>query len=103
MKNKMEIDTITGIRKPDNFPIKSLMNPDNSPKLSPKQKYKLEIHPCDCHPETCTCDPYAIYENGKKYITIFEKSTGEHIVEALNFFEENKLGLEGKTEEDGMC
>jgi hypothetical protein len=60
-----------------------------------EKKYTLGGNPCDCHPETCSCDDYAIYENGKKYFTIFDKSKGEHVVNALNFFEEHG-GLGGK-------
>lgn len=46
--------------------------------------YKLEKNRCDCHPETCCCNPWAILKNGEKYVTIFEKLKAQTIVDALN-------------------
>ena len=43
--------------------------------------YKLSYNYCNCHPETCCCDPYVILDpNGNVYTTISNKKTGQEIV-----------------------
>ena len=50
--------------------------------------YKLSYNYCNCHPETCCCDPYVILDdNGEVYTTIFNKTIGQEIVDLKN---ENK-------------
>jgi hypothetical protein len=63
--------------------------------MSQEKTYTLGSTRCDCHPETCCCSDYTIYENGKEYAQIVSKEIGDHIVEALNFFEK-KGQLEGR-------
>ena len=47
-------------------------------------KYTLGPNPCKCHPETCACDDYAIFQNGEKYITIFTDPTYQISVTLIN-------------------
>ena len=53
-------------------------------------KYTLEVNSCNCHPETCNCSDYMIFKNKEKYTPVNNKEVGKHIVDSLNFFEENK-------------
>ncbi|MCL5018161.1 MAG: hypothetical protein M1416_00125 [Candidatus Pacearchaeota archaeon] len=63
---------------------------DTQREMNEKIVYTLDKNYCKCHPETCNCFDYAVYENGVKYFTLNDKIKGEHIVKALNFFENNK-------------
>lgn len=50
-----------------------------------KKLYTFGPNYCDCHPETCCCDKWAIYKpNGEKYVTVYMKATAEDLTEALN-------------------
>lgn len=47
--------------------------------------YTVGRNHCDCHPETCCCDPWAIFgRGGKKHSTHFARSTADEIAAALN-------------------
>ncbi|MGD9275891.1 MAG: hypothetical protein PVJ67_01840 [Candidatus Pacearchaeota archaeon] len=64
------------------------------------EKYTLGKNSCDCHPETCHCADYAIYEEGKKYIPVFDRPKGEHIVNALNLLD--KLQNQSQASEERL-
>lgn len=53
-------------------------------------RYKVEPNYCNCHPETCACDPWAITDavDGAKYDTVFSKVKAESMVQALNLRDE---------------
>ena len=63
---------------------------DKQKDIDKKKLYTLGRNHCDCYPEICNCQNYIVYENGRNYFSIHNKSIGEHVVEALNFFEKNK-------------
>lgn len=47
-------------------------------------KYTVDRNLYDCHPETCSCDRWAIYQGADKFATLYDKRTAEKIIEALN-------------------
>lgn len=48
-------------------------------------EYKVGVNYCNCHPETCCCNDWAIYnENDEKYSTFFRKEVALEICELLN-------------------
>ena len=47
-------------------------------------KYSMGPNRCSCHPETCCCDPYVIYKDGVKFVTIYEKKDAQDICDRLN-------------------
>jgi hypothetical protein len=46
--------------------------------------YTLETNYCNCHPATCSCDPWVIKRDGRKFVTVFDKENGELIIKAMN-------------------
>jgi hypothetical protein len=48
------------------------------------KRYTVEPNSCSCHPETCCCNDWAVYDKGKKVITFFEKCAAERYCEYLN-------------------
>lgn len=48
--------------------------------------WKVEFNQCDCHPETCCCDPYRVVnlENPKLYFTKYDRQDAIKLVEELN-------------------
>lgn len=52
------------------------------------QTYSVGINFCNCHPETCCCNRYAIFENkdGKmvKHSTHYAEKTAKEIAASLN-------------------
>lgn len=51
-----------------------------------KKRYIIRPNWCNCHPETCCCDDYVIWDTkkNKKLMTIFNLSTAEHVIKKLN-------------------
>lgn len=40
---------------------------------------------CNCHPETCCCDPYKVVDDsGKTIATFYDKSDAKRLVDMLN-------------------
>lgn len=51
----------------------------------PTDAYHVRPNRCNCHPETCCCNDYAVHKpNGEKHSTCFNKDTALEIVDALN-------------------
>ncbi len=51
----------------------------------PENKYKVCRNSCQCHPETCCCDPWAVYSlDGEKHSTHWEKEVAVLVAKALN-------------------
>ena len=50
------------------------------------KRYIVILTRCDCHPETCRCDPYTIYDTKEKekFTTAYNKSTAQKVADALN-------------------
>lgn len=47
--------------------------------------YKVERNRCDCHPETCGCNPWKIVdENGERHSTHMDKSVADSTVAIMN-------------------
>ena len=47
--------------------------------------YTVGVNHCNCHPETCCCDAWAVFGRaGKKHSTHFVRSTAEQTADALN-------------------
>jgi hypothetical protein len=50
-----------------------------------KRKYTVERNLCNCHPETCCCDDWAVLTpDGDKWDTFFHKDKAEKTAEMLN-------------------
>jgi NADH:ubiquinone oxidoreductase subunit E len=48
-------------------------------------EYKFEANTCDCHPETCGCNPFKIVDReGNKITTAFNEDQAKKVVEILN-------------------
>jgi hypothetical protein len=57
--------------------------------LPPDKKYPKKFHVrvnyCKCHPETCCCNDWAVFDpNGKKHSTFFAEDTAHEVADALN-------------------
>jgi hypothetical protein len=57
--------------------------------LPPDKKHPNEYHVrpnyCRCHPETCCCDPWAVFDgNGEKWETFWDKTIAERVAKSLN-------------------
>jgi hypothetical protein len=48
------------------------------------KRYTVEMNRCSCHPETCCCNDWAVYDKGKKVTTFFEKESADLFCEYLN-------------------
>lgn len=46
--------------------------------------YTIERNQCQCHPETCGCDPWNVMQNGTKWVTCYTKEKAERLVELLD-------------------
>jgi hypothetical protein len=47
--------------------------------------YNVKRNECDCHPQTCTCNDWAVYDDkDKKFATFFDKITAETAENAMN-------------------
>lgn len=64
--------------------IQALVGGENVVDTPKKPVFSVRRNSCDCHPETCCCDKWAIYQDEKKITTIFSKETARNIVESLN-------------------
>lgn len=50
--------------------------------------YQVRPNFCNCHPETCCCNNWAIYrQDGSKFSTFFDKADAEKVATALNVTE----------------
>lgn len=49
-----------------------------------KDIYEVRHNTCNCHPETCACNDWAIYKNDEKYTSFFYKEEAEALVDYLN-------------------
>jgi hypothetical protein len=48
-------------------------------------EYRLESNDCNCHPETCVCNPFKIVDReGNKITTAFSKQQAEKVLEIMN-------------------
>lgn len=47
-------------------------------------EYEVRSNTCNCHPETCCCDPWAVFHNDEKHSTHFRKEAAEQLAELLN-------------------
>ena len=47
--------------------------------------YRLEKNGCNCNPETCNCNDWAIYTGKTKHSTYFDRKVAEEVCDALNF------------------
>jgi hypothetical protein len=49
-------------------------------------RIKAEVRPnwCRCHPETCSCNDWAVFQGSEKHSTHFHKETAELVAKALN-------------------
>ena len=47
-------------------------------------RYKATGNTCDCHPETCCCKDWAVFDGNKKHSTYFDKATAVQVAESLN-------------------
>jgi hypothetical protein len=58
----------------------------------PAQRYTVKRNECNCHPETCNCMDWAIYEGETKQTTFFAESRARAIADAMNkiLHEENE-------------
>jgi hypothetical protein len=39
---------------------------------------------CNCHPETCCCNDWAVYSGNKKVNTFFDRAKAEEYVDVYN-------------------
>jgi hypothetical protein len=61
-------------------------------KTYPKS-YHVRYNYCQCHPETCCCNDWAVHEpNGNKHSTYFHRNTAIEVADALNKSIENNIG-----------
>lgn len=56
------------------------------PKRVYPNKYYVDVNFCNCHPETCSCDQYAVYYplSSKKYSSFYSKNKAQEIADILN-------------------
>lgn len=48
-------------------------------------KYRVERNYCNCHPETCICNPWNVVSpEGDKMSTHYNKDDADKLVKALN-------------------
>jgi hypothetical protein len=47
-------------------------------------EYVVKPNRCNCHPETCGCNPWAIFRGSHKHSTHYHKEVAEQIAGALN-------------------
>ena len=48
-------------------------------------KYLVEVNRCNCHPETCCCNDWVLYDpDGEKITTFFHKKDAEKLADTLN-------------------
>jgi hypothetical protein len=40
-------------------------------------QYQVRPNHCDCHPETCGCNPWAVYDGDKKIISFYHQSDAQ--------------------------
>jgi hypothetical protein len=40
-------------------------------------KYQVRPNHCDCHPETCGCNPWAVYAGNEKILSFYQKSDAQ--------------------------
>jgi len=54
-------------------------------KAKKKGEYRLKATRCNCHPETCCCSPWQLFDPDGKYVSSFDnKKNGKKIVKKLN-------------------
>lgn len=51
-----------------------------------KLRYVVKGNSCNCHPETCCCDDYQIYDtvDKKKYLTMHNSDIADDVCAKLN-------------------
>jgi hypothetical protein len=54
------------------------------------KKYIVDFNSCRCHPETCCCKDWAIWEGSKKVETFTEKFFADRVCELMNEKEQTK-------------
>ena len=48
-------------------------------------KWHVRANRCRCHPETCCCDDWAVYDtNGENYLTFFDKESADDFAAIKN-------------------
>lgn len=54
--------------------------------------YEVRRNYCDCHPETCCCNPWVLYykATGQKVVTCYNRSDAVSLCEKLNALEGHK-------------
>lgn len=52
--------------------------------------YSVEPNRCDCHPETCSCDPWVLLEDGKRITSFYNKKDADDTCKKLNALEQLK-------------
>jgi hypothetical protein len=55
-----------------------------TPSSAPALLAEVRMNHCNCHPETCCCNDYAVYVGDKKHSTHFRKEVAELVARALN-------------------
>lgn len=53
--------------------------------------FEVDGNKCDCHPDLCSCDDWAIYKNGDKHSTYFDLETAKEVCNALNNTQYNPI------------
>jgi hypothetical protein len=50
-----------------------------------KKEFTVGRNRCNCHPETCGCDDWAVFTpKGKKWETFYNKENADEIVKLIN-------------------
>lgn len=47
-------------------------------------RFTVNHNRCRCHPETCACLPWAVFEDMVRMSTFYDKPTAERVANALN-------------------
>lgn len=56
----------------------------------------LEVRPnyCQCHPETCGCNPWAVYDGDKKILSFYHKKDAQDYVLTKEILRNQKITIE---------
>lgn len=48
-------------------------------------RYTVDVNRCNCHPETCCCDPWRVVDsNNKLFSTFYSKDVAKITADLLN-------------------
>lgn len=47
-------------------------------------KHTVERNRCDCHPETCACNPWRVVKGEERIATLYDHGGAEQLAQALN-------------------